>query len=333
MRTKIKYLIFSLLPLLLLFVALEGFFRLAGMGKPFTATLEMWDAPLEVQQADPYTTFRLRPNIQIGSINLNSLGYRDDELNHAAAVKILCLGDSVAFGWGIHDQRNTYAAQLEKILTEKGAAKHLTVEVFNAGIPSYQLYQGFQLYLHYLVPLEKWDYVICSLAWNEDKNTNDETEVSEMEYIRRNPPGENAFLRVARKAAERLRTYNVLESLYTRLFFHEVLDDQYPYRRYEKLLKQFAKEVKSHNSKLILLSAQVREEDKKNSLGLPILKLNAVAQNVANGENVPYVDTDALFAQKSPGWYDPVHFDEKGHRLTAEALSQVIAGDLGLPHD
>lgn len=312
-------------------VFMECLLRLAGMGEPFTATLGMWDAPLEIQLADPYTSFRLRPNAQIGSITLNSLGYRDDELNHGASVKILCLGDSVAFGWGVHDLRNTYAAQLEKILSEKGAANHRTFEVFNAGIPSYQLYKGFQLYLHYLAPLEKWDYVICSFAWNENKSNEDESEFHDLEYTRRNPPGENAYLRVARKGAERLRTYNVLESLYTRfLLRQEINDSQYPFRRYENLLGEFAKAVKSNKSRLILLSAQVREEDKGNSHGLPVLKLNAIAEKVAKRESVPYVDTAPFFAKEGSGWYDTVHFDEKGHRITAEALSQVLARELGL---
>jgi len=334
MRTKIKHLIFSLLPLVLLVVSLECFFRFAGMGKPFFAALGMWDAPLEIQLADPYTSFRLRPNVQIGSITLNSLGYRDDELNRGASVKILCLGDSVAFGWGVHDQRNTYAAQLEKILSEKGAANHLSFEVFNAGIPSYQLYKGFQLYLHYLAPLEKWDYVICSFAWNENTSYEDELEFHDLEYTRRNPPGENAFLRVARKGAEKLRTYNVLESLYTRFFLSEEINDsQYPFRRYEKMLGEFAKVVKNNKSRLILLAAQVREEDKGNRHGIPMLKLNAISQKVAKLENVPFVDTDPDFAKKGSGWYDTVHFDEKGHRITAEALSLVIAKELGLEHE
>ena len=334
MRTKSKYLVFSLLPLLILLAATECLLRLAGMGEPFTVTLGMWDAPLEIQLADPYSGFRLRPYAKIGSISLNSLGYRDDELNHAATVKILCLGDSVAFGWGVHDPKNTYAEQLEKILSDQGVASHRTIEVYNAGIPSYPLYQGVQLYLHHLAPLEKWDYVISSFAWNEDLDLSNESGPQELEYTRRNPPGENPLLKVVRKGAERLRTYNVLESLYIRVFLaKEINDRRYPYMRYEKLLGDFAKLVKNNKSRLVLLSAQVREEDKSNSHGMPMLKLNAIAKEVALREHIPYVDTDPAFSQKGSGWYDSVHFDERGHRITAEVLSKVIAKELGLEHN
>jgi lysophospholipase L1-like esterase len=331
MRTRIKYLIFSLIPLLTLVVAMECFLQLAGMGAPFTDTLAMWNAPLEVLVKDPYTSYRLKPNANLGSITLNSLGYRDDELNHGAPVKILCLGDSVAFGWGVHDYQKTYAGQLEKILSNQGGGGYRAIEIFNAGIPSYQLYQGFQLYLHYLASLEKWDYVICSFAWNENLNLENETESRELEFTRRNPPDENTILRWGRQSVGRLRSYNVLESLYTRTFLSsKMAGREYPFVRYDNLLTDLARAVRSNNSRLILLSAQVREEDKRNSHGLPILKLNAIAKKVADRENIPYVDTDPAFSQKKPGWYDNVHYDENGHRITAEVLGQVLATELDL---
>ncbi len=331
MQTKVKYVIFSLLPALILLVAMEGIFRLLGMGEPFSATLGMWDAPLELQLQDPYTGFRLRPHAKIGSINLNSLGYRDDEFNNAATIKILCLGDSVAFGWGVHDPKDTYAEQLEKILSDKGVASKRTVEVFNAGIPSYQLYKGFQLYLKYLAALGRWDYVICSFAWNEDLDLENVGDSQELEYGRRNPPDEIAMLRALRKIAERSRTYNVLESVYVSTFFaKEINDRQYPFTHYENLLRDFAKAVRSNDSRLVLLAAQVREEDKKNSHGQPMLQLNAIAQKVAGQENIPYVDTDLAFLKNGSGWYDSVHFDEKGHRITAEVLGAILARELGL---
>lgn len=335
--TRLKHIVFSVIPLLILLVSLEIVFRLVGIGKPFMATMPVWNGPLGILQPDPDIGYRLKPNFVSNSIKLNSLGFRDNELNQRADIKILCLGDSVAFGWGVADPANTYSEILEKILNEKGGAVGKTVEVFNAGIPSYQLYQGVGLYLNHLASVTDWDYVICSFGWNDSFNSNKAEQTGRedavtLEYIRRNPSDENILVKKLRKGAEMLRTYNALESLYVHIFLaDEIESENYPFVRYGDQLTDFVHAVKGNHARPVLLAIQVREEDKGVSFQQAMLRLNATAKEMAAKEKIPFVDTDPLFQKERPGWYDHVHFDEQGHRITAEALSKVLAQELNLP--
>ena len=66
-------------------------------------------------------------------VTTNSMGWRNQEVKPEPArgtVRIINLGDSVTFGWGVADDR-TYSAVLGKLLRKRGA-----FEVINIGIPS-----------------------------------------------------------------------------------------------------------------------------------------------------------------------------------------------------
>jgi len=315
-----KHLLYSLLPLLVLMACLEGFFSFMDLGQPFQGALHMWGAPMEMLVPDEFAIYRPKPYFKDGSVALNSLGCRDDEFNHQADIKILSLGDSVDFGWGVPDAHNTYSEQLEQMLATQLAPKHQTVDVLNAGVPSYKLYQGVQLYLHQLADVTNWDFIIVSFGWNEPLEDDDE-----LEFIRRNPPFESWALRTLSSHVHRLRTYNVLESRYLRYTATrggnrgEVI-----FNEYRELVRSFVQTALARHSRVIFLSVQPREEDKGDDAAQAMARFNEIGREQADSDKVIYVDTDSLFREERPGWYDNVHYDEKGHRLTAKALNEAI---------
>ena len=63
---------------------------------------------------------------RVFEVSTNSLGLRGPELAPKSTYRILCLGESVTFGWGVKDSE-TYPSQLQQ---------RLGVEVINAGIPA-----------------------------------------------------------------------------------------------------------------------------------------------------------------------------------------------------
>ena len=63
---------------------------------------------------------------RVFEVSTNSLGLREAELGAKSDFRILCLGESVTFGWGVKDSE-TYPSQLQD---------RLGVEVINAGIPA-----------------------------------------------------------------------------------------------------------------------------------------------------------------------------------------------------
>lgn len=92
---------------------------------------------------DALTEYRLRPNIDgffslpefEHSVRTNSIGLRGPEVAPKAAgsFRILSLGDSFTFGWGVKEQ-DAYVRLVEKLLRERGSKQ---VSVLNAGTPGY----------------------------------------------------------------------------------------------------------------------------------------------------------------------------------------------------
>ena len=114
----------------------EAVLRLNGYGK------------LEIYQPDAKLYWRLRPNqecyTKVGHqpVHINSHGTRGPEFataKPANTVRVLSLGDSRTFGWGLPDEQ-TYARQLEGLL-QQHLDKGKTVEVINAGVNAWSFPQ------------------------------------------------------------------------------------------------------------------------------------------------------------------------------------------------
>lgn len=77
----------------------------------------------------------LRMTLEGIEVSISSQGLRDREyavVKPPGITRILVLGDSVVFGWGVRAEE-TVAKQLERMLREEGHS----VEVLNTGVPSY----------------------------------------------------------------------------------------------------------------------------------------------------------------------------------------------------
>ena len=97
--------------------------------------------------------FALHPGVQVRQVDrdfsvavtVNSLGMRGPERvpsKRPGPARILLLGDSFAFGWGV-EQEEAFGARLERLLTERVGP----VEVWSAAVPGWSTDQHY-LYLH-----------------------------------------------------------------------------------------------------------------------------------------------------------------------------------------
>jgi hypothetical protein len=132
---------------------------------------------------DPDTQFAIRPNArtELGrkdfriSVESNALGFRDvDRPPKGKALRALALGDSFTFGWGV-PREETFEARMEALQAARArAAGERPIEVINAGVPGYTLYQS-------LLALEKrgWrvdpDVVIAGVFVQNDFSENSVT--------------------------------------------------------------------------------------------------------------------------------------------------------------
>jgi hypothetical protein len=132
--------LFSFFVNLIIIIALAEF--LIGIFIPQKTYLTTFKNAINVMTNDSYIPFTLKPNSVIlqhnseGDYNvtahINSLGFRGKELSTAkkpGTIRILILGDSQTFGWGVGDEE-TYSSRIEQILHQKG---YPNIEVINAG--------------------------------------------------------------------------------------------------------------------------------------------------------------------------------------------------------
>lgn len=129
--------------------ALEGALRLALPFLP-SGSREYFEQDFRDARhvQDPELFWRLRPGLKTQACDagvvypweVNEQGFREPRRvvpRKASGVRrVLCLGDSVTFGWLI-EQRQAYPAVLQELL----AARVGPVEVINAGVPGYSSYQ------------------------------------------------------------------------------------------------------------------------------------------------------------------------------------------------
>jgi lysophospholipase L1-like esterase len=148
-----KNLALSSISLLLCFVLAEVTLKIAGYGK------------LEVYDSDPFIYWRLKPNqdcftkVAHRPVHVNSQRTRGPEFSvpkPAGVIRILSLGDSTTFGWGLSDEE-TYSHQLEKKLNERNQGRRF--EVINAGCNAWSYPQLKSFFNHYGVEFQP-DYIL-----------------------------------------------------------------------------------------------------------------------------------------------------------------------------
>ncbi len=120
--------------------------------------------------------WRMIPGYSEGLISINGEGFRGPAFARekpAGTYRVVVLGDSVAFGYGVGEHA-TYARQLELLLNQgqSGApvGSRLRVEVINAGVTGYTSWQGLFMYertIQHLAP----DLVIVVFGYNDHHST------------------------------------------------------------------------------------------------------------------------------------------------------------------
>src|SRR5271157_5387242 len=117
-------------------------------------SMEMWKyaAQLKLSDPDPNLRFRHKPNghafLMGQDVQINSQGLRDNEYPLAkppGVYRILLLGDSTTFGWGV-SLSDTTAKILERELNAKHVPGYERFEVLNGGVGNYDTIQEVTYY-------------------------------------------------------------------------------------------------------------------------------------------------------------------------------------------
>ena len=136
----------------------------------------------KINDFDPLLGHRLKPNLDlvhiwpahenVSTIRTNSAGFRGPELPEAkqpGEFRVLLLGDSYTFGFGVGDD-DTFAHRLQEMLDGRAGAPG-RVSVINAGISSYGTAQQLLLYESARALFEP-DLVVLNLFVGNDVQEN-----------------------------------------------------------------------------------------------------------------------------------------------------------------
>ena len=140
--------------------------------------------------SDPVLVFRLPPHTQKTyqgvMISTNGLGFRDRELERKqnGELRILLLGDSITFGYGVSAEE-TYGRKLESILTSDLGRRVRTV---NAGMGGFNTVQEAAFLEHQAAAIDP--DVVSLLYLPNDIDSNDPTVQSRGGHLRQRVEGD-----------------------------------------------------------------------------------------------------------------------------------------------
>ena len=137
--------------------------------------------PQIVYRVDPEVRYVLAPNqkgwVDDGFVTTNSRGFRGAEVDvpkPSGRLRIVALGDSVVFGWGVNDA-DTFCQQLEQQF--RARRPDLDVDVVNLAVPGYATRQEVALLRRHLAALQP-DVVLLGFYENDLPDTMDDKDVS-----------------------------------------------------------------------------------------------------------------------------------------------------------
>jgi lysophospholipase L1-like esterase len=309
---------------LLCAAALEGILRLNHYGN------------LEIYQPDPKLYWKLKPNqdcftkIDRKPVHVNSEGTRGPEFEAdklAGTIRVLSLGDSRTFGWGLTDEE-TYSRRLERLLQERvGNAKK--VEVINAGVNAWS-YPQMLVYFRDFALRYKPDFVVLGDAnlWTQFSEKNSPefvqkfmTRVRIKNLLRRFAIYHYVVEVKLKDFYERNRTKFIpVDPAQDTLFKQQQQSD--PGSVFSDAIEQICQVAKANGIQAILLDLPT--VDQLNST--PSLDSKA-KHEIHERLSVSLVEMAGDLQREGKALYlpaDPVHLNARGNQLIARRLFQTI---------
>ena len=327
-KNLLKNLALSAAVFLFCLLAAELVLRIMGYGN------------IEIYEPDPVVFWKLKPGqkcytkIDHRPVRINSRGTRGREFDvpkPVDTIRIISIGDSRTFGWGLSDEE-TYSALLEKLLQEKFSSRK-KIEVINCGVNAWSFGQMAAYFKNYALSWQP-DMVVLGAAngWTQFTDNNDPQFVKQfMSRVRL----KNLLRRFA------LYHYVVevqLQNYYQRykskfvpvdprqdqLFKEHQKSD--PYAVFREAIENLCLVARSNNVQPVLLYIPTQDS---------YLRTNSLAEGVKQTEHeisrklgVPLLDLTEDIRPEAPVLYldaDPVHLNARGNEIIGRRLSEVVS--------
>jgi len=265
-------------------------------------------------------------------------GFRGDEvIEPKPDLRILALGNSCTFGWGV--QHNLiFTERLEKILSTQMPGK--TVEIINAGVPGYSSYQGLKYYTEDLTKYDA-DIVLIMFGWNDQWTAGSNISDADQQL----PP---QWVLSLRNIMTRTRLYQLMRKILLSLSEPESKAEVYhsggvhrvSTEEFNSNLKQIVKDVRENGSIPILMVPPIASLDNYFAPGT-VSEIHSRHANyqrevilVGQYTRTPVVDLQSAFDKYSNLFddvaSDAIHFNALGHATAAEAIAPTIDSVLNI---
>ncbi len=292
---------------------------------------------LEIYQPDPLLYWRLKPNqdcftkVDHKPVHINSHSTRGADFETVRppnTIRILSLGDSRTFGWGVSDSE-TYSERLRSMLEKSNGGKE-KVEVINAGVNAWS-YPQILVYFREIALQYHPDVVILADAnfWTQ--------------FSEKNSP------EFVEKFMNRVRLKNFLRHFAIYHYVIEVKLKDFYERHRDKFIPvdpnndSMFKEQQQKDPNAVFRSAiegicQVAQSNriKPVLVFIPTLadfattnspSILEVKAEVGKSLNVPLLDLRTAMRPELNSLYlegDPVHFNQRGNEIIASQLFEVL---------
>ena len=318
----LKVIFYNFFFILFFFIFLEFTLRIFNLSQIQGIKAELYDDKMH----------RIKPNSEgiIGGKNffVDDFGFRIPEKNYKYrdVNKIIILGDSVAFGVGVKEEK-TFAGLFRKDLTNH--------EIYNLALFGYQV-EDYLVQLDEISKLYPIEKIVYFLTLND---------VYERANVKTVKYGENKY----RKGFKRIfnheffRQVNVFfrdkSYLYTFLkgvivdpqasWFQNVLNyyNDHDLRLLKKFFLKFTELTKKQNIKsyVFILPYEFQTRNCEINVLLPQTKIKKITDGINNN----FYDLTAKFCNyKDPKKlylkYDPMHLSEKGHNFVYSLTNDII---------
>lgn len=262
-------------------------------------------------------------------VSTNGRSMRYDEIpigRQPGVIRLLALGDSTTFGWGV-EQDKTYPAQLEKMLGTLQLERYpdVKIQVINGGVPGYTSFQGLHHFktnaAAYEADIILFGYIVQDARRTRITDKQQAIDAMSVDYLRDHP-------------LDALRTFRVLSDRYKWLR-SKVADEEnkqaagdpnsvtrVPLDDYRENILTFERQVKKHDGRLILF-------------GFPLEVVGytrahrKLLKSVAEEEKLDHFDPSPVItglARKQTLYFpkDKGHANAAGCKLIAEQVAQYL---------
>lgn len=283
--------------------------------------LEMWKYAKDVKkEADvPGLGHEHKPKssafLMGAPVDINSLGLRDRDYDVAkppGTIRILMLGDSLTFGWGVKIE-DTPAKMIERKLNEGAAQKRY--EVINAGVGNYNTVQEVTYFLnkgHKLNP----DVVVLNYFINDAEPTPLKKQSFLAEHSYAAVVGLSAFDTLSRSYFGKADWREYYSGLYR--------DDSAAWQAAKKAIADLAAYCKQRDIRLMVVNYPELHILKD----YPFAKVTAAIRDLAAAHNAPFLDLLPSVADLVPEtlWVSPTdaHPNAIANARFSDAMLQTL---------